>query len=583
LISDDLAFGERLCSVLRAVHGARATVRAAGDAEAIDDGDGSPDQVVWINRVLDGPDFLAAVLPQLRALVSAARASQLWCVTRGACSGSPGGTDGVWPLSRAVVWGFARSIQQEQPQLRCTVVDLGADLTVEAECELLASEFRRNAGDRQVRYTAGERQVPAIGHEPVLRRGGTPPSLRRDGSYLVTGGAGGLGRLVVERLAEAGAGHVIVASRRPAELEDLGRQLERRDTRLSVWAIDVGDRGALQRELDWLRSSGPPLRGVVHAAGLVRDRTIERITDDELRSVFVPKVAGGWNLHDLTRADPLDFFVMFSSLAGVLGSPGQANYAGANAFLDALVEARNRDGLPGVSLAWGPWSEVGMAAGPGGPAERLARSGVGALSNEEGLSFFDSAIQGLRGVAVVANVDWKRYAASVDPALHGVLPLATEAAQDAIAGKLGAELRATAAKQPEEATRRLEAYLQERIAEISGSRVISEHDSFFELGLDSLQAVAMRNRIERDLGIELSASLIFDYPTLADLRAHLLADHLGIRTGDGAAAADAGTPLWDAFPPLAHVANGAHEENVDAELLAQLEAGMRSLERELGG
>jgi myxalamid-type polyketide synthase MxaE and MxaD len=587
----DPGFAERLGSVLRHVHGALVSTRTLTEGDRVISEDqaaeSTPRQVVWINRQLSGPDFLRAALPELRALLKTSRGASLWCVTREAHTKSlheEGAFDG---LSRAVVWGFGRSIQHEQPRLECTLVDFDRELTIETECELLAAEFRRNSADPQVRFVAGSRQVAAVGEGTLPQPSADSGALlSQQGSYLVTGGAGGLGRLVAEELADAGAGHVIIASRRPRDLESLKQRLEARDTRVTIWELDVSDREALQREIERLQRSGPPLRGIVHAAGVVRDHTLEQIDEADLQAVFAAKVSGAWHLHELTLGAPLDFFLVYSSLAGVLGSPGQANYAGANAFLDALVEARNRAGLVGASLAWGPWAEVGMAAGQDGAAARLGRLGLAPLSNLDGLSFLRTALAGARGLSAVADIDWSTYAANVPPRLHGGLPLESTNAVDSCPGQLGAELRALANGQAEEAKRRLESYLHARILDVAGSRVISDHDSFFELGLDSLQAIAMRNRLERDLGIELSPSLIFDYPTLADLRAHLLSDHLGVqglnaRPDDALEFASPTPDLAWAELDSSGPSNGWQEDAAGSRLLSELEASMRALERDL--
>jgi len=193
-------------------------------------------------------------------------------------------------------------------------------------------------------------------------------------------------------------------------------------------------------------------------------------------------------------------------------------------------------------------------------------------------------LNGARGVAAIAEVDWTLYAARVDPRLLGTLPLDASRTPDSEAGALGAELRSLAQEQRVQARRRLEAYLRERVLDVAGSRVISEHDSFFDLGLDSLQAVAMRNRIERDLGVELGPSLIFDYPTLADLQRHLLADHLGIHDDEVDAGtnadADSLAASWENEPPESGV-EPRSEGAPHAGLLAELEASLGSLEREL--
>jgi acyl carrier protein len=532
--------------------------------------------------------------------VANAKNRRLWCVTHDVYARSSDDTSAFDALSRSVVWGFGRSLQHEQPRLSCTLIDFDAELSAEAECELLASEFRRNSESPQVRFVSGLRQVAKVSESAALERASAVPAvparLSANGSYLVTGGAGALGRLAVEELVTCGAGHVIILSRQPTGLDELRAWAEGHGARLSQWAIDVGDRALLERELEALSVAGPPLRGIIHAAGVLQDKRVEQLEPSDLQTVLRPKVSGAWNLHELSLRAPLDFFITYSSLAGLLGSPGQANYAGANAFLDALVEARNRAGLVGTSLGWGPWTEAGMAAGAGGAAERLSRSGIGGLSNAEGRAFLSAVLSGpaadsetskTRGAFHIASIAWQDYAQGVDPRLHSVMPIESGDTLASPAGQVGAELRALIGSEPSQVRQRLRDYLQERVHDVAGSRVVSERDSFFDLGLDSLQAVAMRNRIERDLGIDLSPSLIFDYPSLADLLAHLLYDHLGMDR-----ATDALVPAAQAFvaSPLASAWSNdapnepepeAESEQDAADLLARLEASLHSLEQAL--
>ena len=193
----------------------------------------------------------------------------------------------------------------------------------------------------------------------------TPFTVRGDGTYLITGGLGGLGLQVAHWLADRGAADLLLLSRRPPDdrSRDALDQLTRRGVHVHLAHADVADAGALEAALRHDVHRRPPLRGVIHAAGQLDDCLIARLDFPRMAAVMAPKVAGAWNLHRLTRHDELDFFVMFSSVASVLGSPGQAGYAAGNAFLDALAAHRRSAGLPGQSINWGPWSGAGMTSG----------------------------------------------------------------------------------------------------------------------------------------------------------------------------------------------------------------------------
>ena len=199
---------------------------------------------------------------------------------------------------------------------------------------------------------------------------------RADATYLITGGHGGLGLAVARWLVEKGARHLVLLSRSGASSagEEVAADLAAKGATVTTIQADVSNESDLARALSEIRNTMPPLRGVIHAAGVLDDHLLLNLDAESFRRVLAPKVLGAWNLHTLTADLPLDFFVVFSSVASVLGSPGQANYAAANAFLDGLAHDRRSQGLPCLSINWGPWAEVGMAARASsarGPASRV--------------------------------------------------------------------------------------------------------------------------------------------------------------------------------------------------------------------
>jgi NAD(P)-dependent dehydrogenase (short-subunit alcohol dehydrogenase family)/acyl carrier protein len=353
-----------------------------------------------------------------------------------------------------------------------------------------------------------------------------PGPIARNATVLITGGTGGLGGLVARHLARRhGVRHLLLASRRGPEAEgaaELRADLERTGAEVAVVACDVGDRDRVAELLDAIPARRP-LDTVVHAAGVLDDDLLGSLTPGQVDRVFAPKVDGAWHLHDLTQDLDLSRFVMFSSVAGVLGSPGQANYAAANAFLDALAQRRHAMGLPATSLAWGLWERrTGMTSHVGGAdTARLARGGVAPLSDEDGLALRDAALGVDRPVVLAASLARRR---------AGALGLsAGEPTRDGRAAPADASLRRRIAALPGAEERRslvLEAVRAEAAAvlgDASAAAAPSER-TFKELGLESLGAVELRNRLETATGLALEATVAFDHPSPGELADHLLAE-----------------------------------------------------------
>ncbi|KMS66017.1 beta-ketoacyl synthase [Streptomyces leeuwenhoekii] len=368
---------------------------------------------------------------------------------------------------------------------------------------------------------------------------GEPPAgdLDGDGTVLVTGASGALGGLVARHLVtERGVRHLLLLSRRGgqaprmaelvAELTDLGAGVR-------VAACDVADRDALAAALADVPAEHP-LIGVVHTAGVLDDGVLSSLTPDRLEAVLRPKVDAAWYLHELTRGLDLSLFVLFSSAAGVFGGAGQANYAAANAFLDALVEARRGEGLAGQSLAWGPWAEGGMLERLGdADAQRMARSGVPPLSSEQGMQLFDAAGALPDAVLVPVRLDLaalrRQSAGKPLPVMFRSLvrraaPRAADGAPASGGGSFADRLRPL----PDAERERLALQLVcDRVAEVLGharGADVKPHDAFTEMGFDSLTAVELRNRLNAETGLRLPATLVFDYPTPMMLAEHILGE-----------------------------------------------------------
>ncbi|MCD9595311.1 type I polyketide synthase, partial [Streptomyces sp. 8ZJF_21] len=358
-----------------------------------------------------------------------------------------------------------------------------------------------------------------------------------DGTILITGGTGNLGSLIAHHLVtEHGARDLVLTSRQgpnaPGATE-LTNQLQQHGARIRTISCDLTDRTALATLIDEIG----PLTGVVHTAGALADTTIDHLDTDALATTLTPKANAAWWLHELTQDHDLALFVVFSSVAGVLGNAGQANYAAANSFLDALITHRRRQGLPGTSLAWGWWQrEGGMTAHlTQADHDRMTRDGIHGLTDAEGITLFDTALgRGLGAVAPVKlHLPTLNRADTVPAVLRGLVRAVRPAARQAT---VPAESWADriAALVPEERDRAVLDLVRQQSARVLGHSDADRIDpgqAFKDTGFDSLTAVEFRNRVTTATGLRLPATLIFDHPTPNALAEHLLAQ-LG-PLGDG--------------------------------------------------
>ncbi|QLL09757.1 type I polyketide synthase [Mycobacterium vicinigordonae] len=353
------------------------------------------------------------------------------------------------------------------------------------------------------------------------------------GTVLITGGTGMAGSAVARHLvAHYGVANLVLVSRSGGQADgagELGAALEQAGARVTFAQCDIADRAETARLLAQIPVQFP-LKGVFHAAGVLDDTVITSLTPRRLDTVLRVKVDGAWNLHELTRGADLAVFTMFSSLAGIAGSPGQGNYAAANAFLDALAGYRRQRGLSGLSIAWGLWEEGSSMTRHLGDRDlaRMKQVGLSALPTEQALQLLDAALIGDQAVAVAARLD-----TSVLTADTGLPPLWRELvtrrtrrvieSADSGAAAIGLTARLHALE-PQQRQRELTELISTNAAIVLGhsSTVdIDPHRAFQELGFDSLTAVELRNRLKTATGLTLSPTLIFDYPTPAALGEHL--------------------------------------------------------------
>jgi acyl transferase domain-containing protein/acyl carrier protein len=511
-----------------------------------------------------------SVLHLVQGVVNAPgpEAPRLWLVTRGAqAAGAPAAP----ALAQAPVWGLANVIALEHPELRCARIDLDPAAEPDASDPLYDEVW---GGDREdqiafrgdIRYVA--RLVRATPKSRRTGRGVEPsPSqpaaatsadrFRADATYLITGGLGGLGLQVARWMVERGARHLVLVGRRGASgaAREAIQAMERSGARVIVAQADVGEAAQVARVLADIGRDMPPLRGVVHSAGVLDDGVLLQQTVERFATVMAPKVWGGWTLHQLTREMPLDFFVLFSSVASLFGAIGQGNYAAANAFLDGLAHHRRCLGLPALSINWGPWAEVGMAAAlQERDQQRRAALGVDLIPPDQGLAALDEVLEGAAVQVAVAPVRWasvlRRFPAGEEPPLLGELVgeagarETREAAAPARAGRAagstdgsragGAALLRDLEASPSGRRDRLIAYLRERIGQVLSLEdgEIASNRNIMELGLDSLMVTELIGQFRKDLGVQLYARDFFNVPTVAGMANLLETRFVAARGGE---------------------------------------------------
>jgi acyl transferase domain-containing protein len=449
---------------------------------------------------------------------------RLWLMTRGAQAVG----ENCSPLSvaQSPLWGLGRVIAQEHPTFWGGLVDLEPGASPrDAEAGQVWKEISGADGEDQLAFRQGQRYVGRLVRQRPSATQAIPFRWRTDASYLISGGLGDLGLLVARWMVEQGARRLILLGRtKLPSRENWGsvetgsrlarqitaiRELESAGACVHLAPVDVADEGELRGFLDAFRAEGwPPIRGVVHAAGVLQDGLLTQLDAAALTTVLRPKMMGGWLLHRLLQDDALDFFVLFSSAGSLLGQPGQGNYAAANAFLDALAHHRQAQGQPALSINWGAWAGEGFADSVGGKrlAARLALLGISSIAPTQALEILGRLLgQSATQVAAVP-VNWKQYrefypAGSSSPLLS---ELGREEAEVSRPADRTSDRRdALLAAEPAERRQLLQSYLSEQVARALGlsPSKLDLQQPLSHLGLDSLMAVELKNRIAVDLKV----------------------------------------------------------------------------------
>ncbi|MGC2398145.1 MAG: type I polyketide synthase [Acidobacteriaceae bacterium] len=454
----------------------------------------------------------------IKRLAASGQTPAVWFVTRGTQA-----ADGKVPeLSRAAeLWGFDKVVALEHPEMHGGVIDL--DPSREDDVEQIVDQLLAPDSERQVAFRQGKRMAAR------LRPWASPANssavvLRGDAAYLITGGLGGLGLAVGRWMVQRGARRLILAGRTPlpargewrsleaehpakSKIDSL-RELERMGASVHIANFDVGNAAEVEAFLQSYQSEDwPPIRGVVHAAGVIEDQFVVRLEEQSFANVLRPKVEGSLALHQATQNLDLDFFTLYSSISSVLGQYGQAHYAAGNAFLDHLAHWRRSRGLPATTINWGPWAEVGLFAKLQ-TVDKSGRSGVFPMLSEQALQAMERMQRAAPAQIMIVSADWSRIPPS---------PLQSELAQhDGSAGSVhdqpsAAMLLELLVAEPEERQQRLEKYLTGLAADVlklnPAKLVVSEPLTAF--GMDSIMVVELKHNIEKDLGLSIAIVDLF--------------------------------------------------------------------------
>ncbi|MER7419612.1 type I polyketide synthase, partial [Micromonospora peucetia] len=493
------------------------------------------------------PVGFAGTVTLTQALGDAGVRAPLWCLTRGAVSTDPG--DLLPHPVQQLAWGFGRVAALEHPDRWGGLLDLPDELD-DAAGRRLVRVLAGSDGEDQValrRVGAFARRLlrAPLGDAPVTR------TWRPTGTALVTGGTGALGGHMARWLAANGASHLVLLSRRGRQAEgiaELEAELTGLGARVTVAACDAADRAALAAVIDDLPAEYP-LTTVVHTAAVLDDSVISSLTLDRVDYGLSAKVTAAINLHELTRDRDLDAFILFSSMAGTVGSSGVGNYAPGNAYLNALAAHRRGLGLPATSIGWGAWGGgSGMAEGDFG--RMLHRHGAPEMHPRLAVAALHQAIEHDETFLTISNIAWDRFYVAFTATRPGPLIAEIPEAQALAATKGLAEAKEAEEAGPAAAFGRMSAVERQvalldlvrdqaaTVLKYADGQAVDPHHAFRDLGFDSVTAVELRNRLATATGLRLPVTLVFDYPTPT-----VLARHLHEELGGGAEAAVTPAPV----------------------------------------
>ena len=475
-----------------------------------------------------------SVMYLLQTLLKNASAPQLCIVTRGSQSVLSKTENNISGLAASPLWGLGRAVSLEHPQLWGGLVDLDPQAPEADEVEMLWQLLVNEQEEDNLALRGENTYVARLANQspPEFPQ---PLSLSSDGSYLITGGLGALGLHTAEWLVEKGAKNIVLTGRRPPseKVQESIQQLEQAGCQVKVLLGDISIKEDLAKILEQIQISLPTLKGIIHAAGVLDDGTIQQMNWERFTKVMSPKVIGTWHLHKLTQNLPLDFFVCFSSIASLIGSPGQGNYAAANAFMDALAGYRRSIGLSGLAINWGAWASGGMAARLAVEHQnRIHSSGVTEIAPKQGMYALDLLLANQSAMARVGviPVQWtilaEHWSGIKKSSLLRELLQKEEPEHDTLEQKVKAEILAKLETVSlEERQEILTEHIRGQVAQVldlSSSQLPEVNLGFMEMGMDSLMAVELKNRLQNQLETNLPETIAMEYPTIAKLSLHII-------------------------------------------------------------
>ncbi|NMG07496.1 hypothetical protein DP117_11645 [Brasilonema sp. UFV-L1] len=453
----------------------------------------------------------------------------LWLVTKGAQRVGVEST--LVGVAQSPVWGLGKVITNEHPEFNCTLVDL--DPVGNNNAQALFAEicsYKPTNSETHIAFRNGQRYVSRLVRSDKIVKKSL--QLKADATYLITGGLGGIGLLVAKWMVEHGAKHLVLVGRsKPDEAATATlRALEETGTQVVVVQADVSQEEQVTSLLTQIKTSVPPLRGVIHAAGIYDARLLQEYQWEQFAKVFAPKVSGAWNLHTLTKDMPLDFFVLFSSAASIFSFSGSfsglASYAAANTFLDSLAHLRKLLGLPGLSINWGPLSRVGMSQIVDNKRfAQLIAQGVEPLESQQVLEILEQVVQKDTAQLGVIHINWSKFLEQFQ--LSGYPALIAELVPKVQKLELS-EQKATQLPQildqlktasTEKRQSLLIIYLQQQIAKALGISALGLNidEPLNRTGLDSLMVIELRNRLRAELGVDIPITKFLDGLSVVDL------------------------------------------------------------------
>jgi acyl transferase domain-containing protein/acyl carrier protein len=458
--------------------------------------------------------------------------AKLWLVTQGTQSVA----DSALPVNptQSPLWGLGRVISIEHPEIWGGLLDLPHKRNKKEDALRILREIQ-NPEEDQIAFRNAQRYVPRLVRDRISRIINEEPLLKKEATYLITGGTRGLGLRIAQWMVDEGCRHLVIFGRQAPSEEtvEIIRNLKEKGAEISVSRTDVANREGVVEAVKVMNKKMPPLKGIIHAAGLLDEGVLLQQSWERFRSVMAPKVQGTWNLHAITQDMNLDFFICFSSVASVLGAIGQGNYAAANSFQDSIAHYRQNLGLSGLSLNWGPWSEIGMTTRMTDlDIERWTSQGMSFIKPEQGLKILEEKCQTDTGQKIILSINWTDAVAANQARRIPVL--------EEIIKETGGKLK----KQPNIPTKLkqlpsseqydfLLSYIKSqvgRILRINSPEQIQTGKRLFDLGINSLMSIELKNSLEVNLGHPLSSTLVYNYPTIEAIVDHLTTDILHIDT-----------------------------------------------------